>query len=184
MDPNAVAKSYIEEIVKVEGGYVNDPNDSGGETNWGVTVAVARAFGYTGSMRSMTKDQACDIYKARYWDPLRLTEIWALAPALAAELLDTGVNQGVDRAGTFLQRALNALNKQGSLYPDVTVDGRVGPMTVAALREYLQRRVGQDGVTVLLRALNSLQGAFYIELAERRQKDEDYVFGWLRNRVS
>jgi lysozyme family protein len=181
---NATVDRYIEAIVQVEGGYANDPNDSGGETNWGVTVAVARAFGYAGHMRDMTKAQACAIYKSRYWDPLRLDDIVLLDPLLTAELLDTGVNMGVDRAGAFLQRALNALNKQGTLYPDVTVDGRVGPMTVAALREYLQRRVGQDGVTVLLRALNSLQGAYYIELAERRQKDEDFVFGWLRNRVS
>lgn len=181
---DATTQRYIEEIVKVEGGYVDDPNDSGGETNFGITVAVARAFGYVNSMRDMTQAQAMQIYKARYWDPLRLDEVVVLSPKLAHELLDTGVNTGVSQAGIFLQRALNVLNKQGGLYQDVTADGRVGPMTLAALREYLQKRSKQNGEAILLRAMNSLQGAFYIELAERRQKDEDFVFGWLTNRVS
>ncbi|KQU81624.1 MULTISPECIES: putative peptidoglycan-binding domain-containing protein [unclassified Rhizobacter] len=84
--------------------------------------------------------------------------------------------------GTFLQRALNVLNMEGTWYPDVQADGRIGPMTIAALREYMRRR-GAGGQVVLLRALNALQGAFYVELAERRAKDEAFVYGWLLNRV-
>jgi lysozyme family protein len=93
------------------------------------------------------------------------------------------VNQGVAAAATYLQRVLNALNQAGKLYPDLAVDGSIGRITVAALHEYLARR-GQDGERVMLRALNSLQGACYIALAERRQKDEAYVYGWLLNRVT
>ena len=174
---NAVAK-----VLALEGGHTNDISDSGGETNWGVTEAVARAFGYVGPMRDMTRDQAKAIYRARYWDSMLLDRMQALSPQVAEEMFDTGVNQGVERAGEFLQRALNALNRNGTLYRDTKVDGRVGPMTLAALREYLAQR-GNEGVTVLLRALNALQGAFYIELAEAREKDEKYVYGWLLNRV-
>lgn len=173
---------HIDKVLTHEGGYANDLRDSGGETNWGITIAVARAFGYTGAMRAMTRDQAKAIYKARFWDSMRLDDIAALSDQIAGELFDTGVNQGVQRAGEFLQRTLNVLNRGGELYSDITVDGRVGPMTVAALREYLGRR-GKAGETVMLRALNGLQAAFYIELAERRPKDEAFVFGWLSNRV-
>jgi len=86
-------------------------------------------------------------------------------------------------AGKYLQRSLNALNQRGTFYSDVPVDGDVGPVTIAALRTFLRLR-GVPGTTVLLRALNALQGAFYIELAERREKDEDFVYGWLSNRIN
>lgn len=170
-------------VVGIEGRYANDPNDSGGETMYGVTIAVARAFGYQGPMQHMPLAVAHDIYRRRYWDKLRCDEVANIAGVrVADELFDTGVNQGTVQAGKFLQRALNALNKQGTYYADVVVDGDVGPMTIAALREYIRRR-RTEGATVLLRALNALQGEFYVALAERRQKDEDYVYGWLLNRV-
>lgn len=173
----------IDRVLGVEGGYVNDPNDSGGETNWGITIGVARAFGYLGAMKMMTRDQAKAIYRKRYWDVMMLDEIcFPLSPDIAHELFDTAVNRGPDAAARYLQRALNVLNKGGTLYRDVTVDGHVGPMTVAALREYLAAR-GDEGETVMLRALNALQGADYIALAEQRPKDESFVYGWLLNRV-
>jgi lysozyme family protein len=175
--------SCIDKVLAVEGGYSNDPADSGGETNWGITIGVARAFGYLGAMQMMTRDQAKAIYRKRYWDALMLDEIcFPLSPDIAHELFDTAVNRGPDAAGRYLQRALNVLNKNGTLYRDVQADGRIGPMSVAALREYLAAR-GDEGETVMLRALNALQGADYITLAEAREKDERFVFGWLLNRV-
>lgn len=169
------------EVVGAEGRYSNNPNDSGGETIFGITFAVARAFGYAGAMRDMPLHIAHDIYRRRYWDKCRLDDVDAIAgPRVAHEVFDSQVNTG--RGATWLQRALNALNQRGTFYPDVNVDGDVGQLTIAALREYCQRR-RTEGVVVLLRALNSLQGAFYIGLAEERQKDEDFVFGWLLNRV-
>ncbi len=172
----------INDIIKVEAGYVDDPSDSGGETCWGITVKVARAFGYTGPMKDLPKPVAFAIYVQRYWDKLNLDAVVHLSESIAEELADTGVNQGVARAGKFLQRSLNALNQRGDMYPDLVVDGAVGPASVKALTVYLKRR-GKQGERVMLRALNSLQGAFYIELAERREKDERFVFGWLLNRV-
>jgi len=58
----------------------------------------------------------------------------------------------------------------------------VGPLTVHALKSYMDKR-HFDGEMVLLKALNALQGAYYIELAEKRPKDEAFEFGWLKNRV-
>lgn len=171
------------EVIGVEGGYVNDPADSGGETNWGITVAVAREAGYTGSMRSMPLAEAQRIYKARFWDSLRLEAIAAISPAVALEVFEQAVNMGLDRAGRHLQRAINVLNRAGSDYPDIAVDGKPGPRTVTALNQLRTKR-GEMGMKALVRALNLYQGAFYLDLAEKREKDEKFVMGWLLNRVA
>ena len=165
----------IKGIIAVEGGYVNDPSDSGGETNFGVTIAVARASGYAGSMRDMPESVAFNIYATRYWDSMHGDQLVGLSEAVAVEVIDTAVNMGTGRAGRFLQRALNVLSPGESL----KVDGQVGPATVGALRAYLSRR---DEKT-LVKALDCLQGAFYVELAERREKDQRFVYGWLKHRV-
>lgn len=170
-------------VVGIEGRYSNHPSDSGGETMFGITIAVARAFGYMGLMNQMPLAVAHDIYRQRYWDRLRLDDVANVAGArIADEMFDTAVNLGAQSAGKYLQRSLNALNQQGAHYPDVLVDGDIGPVSIAALREFMRRRRG-EGATVLLRALNALQGAFYIELAERRHKDEAFVYGWLLHRI-
>ncbi len=138
----------IEAIFKHEGGYVNDPKDSGGETNWGITIWVARQYGYKGDMKDMSKSMAHAIYAKRFWDALSLDQVEQLSPVIASELLDTGVNQGVGRAAEILQRALNALNNVGKLYSDIRINGDIGPATLAALTAYLDKR-GADGEIVV-----------------------------------
>lgn len=179
---SAVKKQIIDEIIAREGGYVNDAADSGGETNFGITIDVARRYGYAGPMKSMPREIAFDIYSARYWDAMRLDFVEQRSVVLAEELADTAVNMGVARAGEFLQRCLNALNNCGKDYPDLKVDGQVGAKTIDTLYKFLDRR-GPDGAKILYRALNCLQGAFYIELCEKREKDEKFLYGWLSNRV-
>ena len=85
-------------------------------------------------------------------------------------------------AATFLQRALTALNRRGKDYPDLTPDGKIGVMTLAALQGYMRIR-GKSGETVLLRALEALQGERYLSLAERRPANESFLYGWLANRI-
>lgn len=170
-------------VVLIEGGYADDPYDSGGKTKWGITEAVARRFGYHGEMADLEIAAARQIYRLQWWRLMRLDDIETMAEAIADELFDTGVNCGVGVAGKFLQRALNALNNMQKHYADITVDGIIGPGTLYALREYLRRR-GQEGETVLLRLLNSLQGEYYVALAERREKDESFLYGWIKNRVN
>jgi Putative secretion activating protein len=174
--------TLVEGLIGREGGYVNDPKDPGGETIWGITKAVARENGYTGPMRAMTRDQAKAIYRAKYWAKPGLYLIAPLSAAIAEEVFDTGVNMGTGTAGMMLQRALNALNRQGKDYADIKVDGAIGPATTAALKAFLTKR-GAKGETVMLKALNCLQGARYIEIAEAREASEAFVFGWLDNRV-
>lgn len=170
-------------ITAVEGGYVNDPRDSGGETNHGITATVARRNGYHGKMRELTKAVALQIYKNEYFVRPGYHLIATISEPVAEELFDSGVNAGPGRASTWLQEALNALNNQGKLYADIAEDGRAGQGTRSALTAYLKSR-GSEGEKVLLKALNVLQGAFYIDLSRRRPKDEAFVYGWLRTRVS
>lgn len=169
----------INDIIRVEGGYINDPSDSGGATNFGITEAVARSYGYTGDMRDLPRETAFDIYSAKYWEAVKADDIIELSEAVAAEVVDTSVNMGPNRAGRFLQRSLNVLNNRGSSYPDIVVDGNIGPASISALTSYLNTR--SDGT--LVKMLNCLQGAFYVELAERREKDERFIYGWFTNRV-
>jgi lysozyme family protein len=172
-------KRIIDGIIEREGGYVNDPADSGGATNYGVTLATARAFGYMGDMATMPLQVAFDVYSSRYWDAVCADEISDGSNAIAEEIVDTAVNMGVTRAGTFLQRSLTALNDGQRLYPDLIVDGQIGPATLRALHSYLAVRDER----ILRRALDCLQGSAYVELAENRQKDERFLYGWLSHRI-
>lgn len=175
----------IDEIIRVEGGYSDNPNDSGGKTKYGITEKVARANGYTGDMRDLHIELARGIYYRRYVVEPGFDKVMLLSPVIAAELVDTGVNMGPAVAGKFLQSALNAFNQRGTLWPDLVVDGGVGQKTISALASHLRKRGERDGVRVLLVALNALQGARYIELSQMGEhKNEDFVFGWMLNRVT
>lgn len=172
-------EATMERVALIEGGYSNDPADRGGETNHGITIAVARAFGYRGAMRDMTKAEAMDIYRARYWTQPAFDRIEPISPEVAAWLLDCGINMGQAAAGTILQRALNALNDRGALYPDLTVDGQCGAMTRAALLALLSRR-GSEGRAILPRILTALQAARYIGIMEADGSQERFGWGWMR----
>lgn len=176
---SALKKKIIDGIIAVEGDYVNDPNDSGGETKFGITKAVAIANGYEDDMRQLPRELAFEIYSKKYWDSLRLDEIVEIAPTVAEELADTGVNMGVDRAGKFLQRCLNTLNNSGQ---DLIVDGKPGDKTITALKGFLHIR-GLEGECVLFNMLNCLQGEFYISLVEKNPKNKNFIYGWFKNRV-
>lgn len=172
----------IKHTIGVEGDYSDDAADSGGKTRFGITEAVARAFGYEGSMKELPYDTAVAIYRKNYWDMLRLDDVSEYSDSIALEVFDTSVNIGTGTAGRFLQRILNVMNREGKDYPDITVDGHIGLMSIASLKAFLHRR-GDAGEKVIVEALNSLQGEYYISLAEQRPKDEAFAFGWFLNRV-
>jgi lysozyme family protein len=175
--------ALIDALIEREGDYVNHPADKGGPTCFGITEAVARAQGYAGPMRQLPRDEAAAIYRRLYWARPRFDAIATRSPMLAAELFDTGVNMGPAVAATFLQRALTALNRNGKDYPDLVPDGRIGNVTLAALDAFLRIRGMSSGETVLLRALEALQGERYLRLAERRPANEAFLYGWLANRI-
>jgi lysozyme family protein len=179
VDVNAMVDALIDR----EGGYVAHLADTGGPTCFGITEAVARAHGYAGPMRQLPRKEAAAIYRRLYWTRPRLDAVAERSGEIAAELFDTGVNMGPAVAVTFLQRALTALNRGGTDYPDLVPDGRIGPATLTALDCFLHLRGTAAGETVLLRALEALQGERYLRLAERRPANEAFLYGWLANRI-
>lgn len=102
-----------------EGGYSNNPADPGGETMWGITLAVARANGYTAPMKDISQATAKGIYSRHYWLP----EFDQLPYKIAFALFDAAVNSGVTQAVRWLQRALG-----------IADDGKFGPITLAAVQ--------------------------------------------------
>lgn len=107
-----------------EGGYVDHPDDPGGETNWGITVKVARLNGYTGPMKDMPVDVAKAIYRKDYWITTRCEE---LPGPLRYPVFDAAVNSGVRQSILWLQRAAGV---QGA-----AVDGVFGPRTMLAVKQ-------------------------------------------------
>ena len=172
----------IEEVIEREGGYVDHPADRGGATRWGITEAVARRQGYMDDMRHLPPSDAAAIYRRLYWIAPAFDKVAELAPKLSSELFDTGINMGTGTATGFLQRALNALNRNGRDYGDLTVDRRIGPATLLALDAFFRKR-GAGGEQILLKAVEALQGAHYVRLAETRPSQEAFLYGWLANRI-
>lgn len=178
------AAAIIDGILVREGReFTDNPDDRGGPTKFGITLATLAAFrGHlvtAADVRALEEPEARNIYLRRYITDVGFDLILEVSEKVGDEVIDTGVNCGQEVAARFLQRALNVLNRAQALYPDLAVDGHVGSATVAALKSYLAHR--REGV--LLTALNALQGARYVELCEGREKNESFVYGWLANRV-
>lgn len=172
----------IDDLIEREGDFSDHPADKGGPTRWGITETVARADGYEGDMRALPRAFAEALYMKRYVNEPGFNLVLAVSPVVGEEMVDTGVNMGVSLPGPWLQRILNLLNRQARDFPDLVVDGQLGPATIAALQSVLKRR-GKDGEKVIMRMLNSMQGARYIDISENREKNEEFVFGWFLHRV-
>ena len=184
MDQAFDVDQTIEALLDRQESCAGHPAERGGPTAFGIGEAVARAHGYPGPMRRLPRDEAARIYRRLYWLRPRFDEIARRSPRLAAELLDAGANLGPAVAATFLQRVLNALNRNGGDYSDLVPDGRIGERTLAALDALLAARGQAGGETVLLRTLEAVTGERCIRLAERRPANEALLYDWLANRIA
>jgi len=114
----------IPKILKHEGGYVNHPSDPGGATNLGITIGTFRRYikpkGTIADLKKLTQAQAVVVYKGQYWDAVHAD---LLPYGVDYSVADFAVNSGPSRAARELQRAVGA-----------TVDGKIGPQTIAAVR--------------------------------------------------
>lgn len=172
----------IAALIEREGEYSNHPSDTGGATRWGITEKVARAHGYAGDMRALPQAFAVEVYTNTYINAPGFGKVLAVSEMIGDEMIDTGVNMGTGHPGPWLQRILNVMNQRGKLFPDLTVDGAIGPATISALRIVLAMR-GKDGEKIIARALNCLQGSRYLEITENREANEDFYSGWMLHRV-
>ena len=118
----------IEVVLHHEGGYVNDPKDPGGETNFG----IAKRSHPDVDIKNLTKDGAKEIYKEVYWDK---NKVESLPEDLRHIYFDMCVNQGKGRAVKILQQAANA---KGA---GLKVDGGLGPKTIGAMKGVELQRV-------------------------------------------
>ena len=180
----------IYDKVNVEAGYVNDPNDSGGETNHGITYATSREFkrlwndfGWDGNMRTMPEDFAVAVYTKGWWEKMNLHNIHKVSPLVADKLFDFGINAGRSRAMSALQRWLTINNQRGTKYLDISDDGIFGSRTHQALLGFVKYR-GKQGKINMLAALLCTQGEHYQNLANKREKDETFIHGWFTHRIS
>lgn len=174
----SVFDEAFEYTVGLEGGYSDRPNDRGGKTQFGITERVARSFGYEGEMRKLPLETAKAIYRKNYWNLMLCDYIAEVSPDVAREIFDTGVNAGIGTAGLILQRSLNVLNRGGSYYPDLLPDGLIGRKTIHSLQAFVKLR-GPEGIKRLMRLLNAMQGARYVEICEYNGSQEDFMYGWL-----
>ncbi|RLJ01288.1 MAG: peptidoglycan-binding protein [Candidatus Aenigmatarchaeota archaeon] len=146
-------------VLKHEGGYVNDPDDPGGETNLG----ISRRNYPNEDIKNLTVERAKEIYWNDFWVPNRYEEI-DYEP-LAMKVFDIAVNIGPRRANMMLQAALCDV---GQL---VEVDGIIGPQTLGAANS-----VSGD---FLLRVFVIEVGGYYIDTALRVPKLRKFLYGWL-----
>ena len=180
---SAAVLTVLAAIGANEGGYVFHQSDPGGETNHGITKAVAQANGYHGSMRELPEVAARDIYVSQYITKPGFLPFVDAEPALGEEIVDTGVNTGPARAALWLQQSLNHLNSRGRDYPDVAEDGKIGPATLGAYRALEQRRGRALACQLVVRLVDAKQAGHYMALAGRNTSFEDFMVGWTRTRI-
>ncbi len=133
---------------RIEGGYVNDPRDPGGETNFGIAKRIHPGV----NIRDLTRDQAIAIYKTEYWDASKCDDLPA---KIAVAVFDCAVNQGVGIAATLIQKAVGA-----------TSDGIIGPKTLDAIN-----RADEDDLVVQFLGWRLRRYAFTANAAT-------YMRGW------
>lgn len=128
----------LKEVLRHEGGYVNDKRDPGGATKYGITIGTLSDWRKrrvtVADVQALTRDEAAAIYRANYWNPIRGDD---LPSGIDAVAFDAAVNSGVSRGAKWVQAAAG-----------VTADGKIGPQTLTALRS-------ADPVIVIHRALNA-----------------------------
>ncbi|MEA3389642.1 MAG: glycosyl hydrolase 108 family protein [Pseudomonadota bacterium] len=172
---STAALGIIASTIGLEGGYVNHPNDPGGETNKGITKKVAVAHGYAGPMRSIPDDVVQSIYYQDYLVRPGYEPLIALDAAVTQELFDTTVNMGPARSGRFFQESLNEICPALKL----KVDGKVGPGTVAGFARCQRTLLCQ----AMLPRLDAKQLAEYDRLVRVNPSLKVFYRGWVNHRI-
>ncbi|SMO50777.1 Predicted Peptidoglycan domain-containing protein [Thalassovita litoralis] len=180
-DTMQTVRQLAEETIGREGGYVNDPDDPGGATNFGVTVGTMRRLGLdlTGDglvdaedVKILSRDQAVQIFLRDYYEKPRIA---SLPEVLRASVFDMYVNAG-SNAVKILQRLLRQMGEA------VAEDGVIGPLTAAAAY-----RAAQVAPAYLADAYGIARRNYYFALADARPASRKYAVsraggkgGWIR----
>ena len=177
--------SYLK-VMDHEGGYVNHPNDRGGETykgiarkrnpNWKGWPIIDSIKGTNKFELKLDNDELLQMevrnyYKLNYWDSLNLD--YVKAQAVADEVFDISVNMGPGTAGSTLQQALNLLNRNQKDFPDLPTTGTVGPQTLKTINLY-------NNEAALVKTLNGIQFGKYRNICQADPSQEVFFLGWLK----
>jgi lysozyme family protein len=158
-------------VLSHEGGFVDNPNDPGGATKYGISLRFLREEMRRNvrpiDVRQMTKDEAIDIYREWWWDRFGYGAI--ADQATATKVFDMAVNMGGKRAHRIVQEALNDLGFS------LDVDGVLGAQTCVAIAKTEPRR--------LLSKLVARQSDYYRSLAQARPQFRVFLAGWLERAV-
>ena len=152
----------IQLVLKHEGGYVNNPNDAGGPTNFGISQ---RSYPHL-DIQNLTQAQAIQIYRKDYWDLFPYDEI--NDNTLCTKVFDLAVNMGPLNANKCLQEAVISCGQF------LTVDGYIGPISIA--------KINLCNPEALLAAFKSEAAHYYKLLVMRIPTNAIFLKGWL-NRV-
>jgi lysozyme family protein len=156
----------FELVLKFEGGYVNDPNDPGGETKFGISKRQYPKL----DIKNLTIEQAKEIYWRDYYIPAKCVELEHIHPKLAIYHFDTAVNIGIRQAGKILQ---HAINKQGfNLY----IDGILGPITMSTIRKC--------HIGILLRDYLLHRQLYYKHLTYQKPMLHRFYRGWINRTLA
>lgn len=174
---STLAERAIEELIFREGGskYTNRATDRGKATRWGIIETTARSHGYKGSMETLPKEVAVEIYRKSFWDFCKCDQIAKISEELAIWVFDFAVNSSPANAIEPLQGLLNTLNNRQKLYPDFAHAANIGPKTLTSLEAYAKVR----DIKVLAYAYNGLRIAFLYNIAKKDESQEDSFYGWL-----
>lgn len=170
-------RQALSDLLQVERGYVNDPKDPGGETNYGITKSLAMKWGYQGPMKDIPMELVEAIYRTIFWDGLKLDRVAEYCPPLASELFEAGVNCGAPTVARWLQTALSALGKA------IVVDGFIGDETLGHLEAMASSPnpyVGHEDLSRIVKLVNVQQGARYLTLALHGDTGKRFIRGWLK----
>lgn len=150
----------IKITLRNEGGYVNNPKDPGGETNFGLSKRTYPNL----DIKNLTVDQATAIYYRDWWTPRPFDHM--TCEDLAVKVFDTTVNLGVGRAIKFLQRCLKVNG-----HPEIVDDGDFGPHTLVVVNS-------MDG-SGLLAVYRQMQANYYNALVTAKPELQQFIHGWL-----
>ena len=183
LTPDAIMKR----CVNTEAGYVNNPNDRGGETNHGVTAATASdfaadlkaKFGWDGTMRNLSQEMALYVFQKGWWERLACDDLLKISPLLADRVFDFGINAGRGASALALQQSVNSLNRQAKDYPDVTEDSKLsaGGETIRAIQALVAKR-GTAGLGSLLTLVIGENSHYYVSISRSKPQNEEFMNGW------
>ena len=164
----------IEEVLEAEGGFVNDPDDKGGATNFGVTQqSYSNFLGSPASVddvRNMTREEAKECYKKEFWIPAKVDR---LPDNLKHLYFDMVVNMGRRNAGKILQQAVNT--KKNSAVLDV--DGIIGSGSLSQIPDLTLNDV------LVERAMFFANNCFDGSRFAKRTRQNKFLRGWIFHRV-